>query len=551
MPKRLFVFLFFAFIILSIGLGSWGLTESSEARYAEISREMLLSKDYVNPSLLGIYHYHKPPVTYWITTLGYKIFGVNEFGARFFLQVAIVLQLLLVYKIAQLLFEKKRVSLLATLVYFSFPIVLISSRNLTTDAYLTTFIMAAIYFWLARTKNVLGLWALYAFYICLGLAILTKGPVALLFVLTFIVVRHRVHKKKIKTSLHGIVGLLLFFGLSTSWYAFLWIRDSAFLDYFLHRQVADRMFLNSFNRGKPFYYFIVFLPVLLFPWVLVPLKNIPWKGKDFFGRKDGASVLVVSAAILVLLFSLFRTKLILYILPLFWMVAIAIARKLVTTTPSTLKTLNLAYALMSLLLLMGSLLFYFFDIPYISISQKEVLTTLGLVALWFVIYFKMKKTRPLTTGILAVGFSTVLLICSRFIMEDNSGEINSIKDLSNFIEKVDPSSKKSVLVYNYLLNSAPFYLNASIVTINDGHSTTQRDVQFQPNAHWKKNLINWEDESQKLYLDSLLGSPNSFLLLRKKDSGNKELKSMLPHFQKRKDFEKWIVYYHNYPKVEN
>ncbi|TYB74275.1 ArnT family glycosyltransferase [Bizionia myxarmorum] len=545
MSKRLFLFLLLVFIILNIGLGSWGLTESSEARYAEISREMLLSKDYINPSLLGVYHYHKPPITYWITTLGYKIFGVNEFGARFFLQIAIIIQLLLVYNIAQLLFNQKKVSLLATVVYFSFPIVLISSRNLTTDAYLTTFIMATIYFWLARIKNALGLWALYAFYICLGLAILTKGPVALLFVITFIIVHHWMLKKRIRTSFHGIVGLLLFFGISTSWYVFLWLKDPSFLDYFLHRQVADRIFSNSFSRTKPFYFYIIILPALLFPWVLVLLKNIFGKGKSFFRRKDGISILVISVVILILLFSIFKTKLILYILPLFWMVAIVIAKMLVTMEPKKLKILNITYAIMSLLLVVASLLFYLFNMSYLNISLWEVLLTLGLVSLWFFIYFKIKNTKPLTTGILAAGFSTILLIFGMFIMGDNPGEINSIKRISSFVEKVNPSSKKFVLVYNYLLDSAPFYLKGDIVTINAGHNTTERDIQFQPNEHWKKNLINWSDESQKSYLVSLLDKPNSFLILRKRDSGDDKLKTLLYHFQKRKEFEKWIVYYHN------
>ena len=545
MSKRLVVFLIFAFIILNIGLGSWGLSESSEARYAEISREMLLSEDYVNPSLLGIYHYHKPPITYWITALGYKIFGINELGARFFLQIAIVIQLLTVYNIAQLLFDQKKVSLLASFVYFSFPIVLISSRNLTTDAYLTTFIMVAIYFWLARIKAIYGIWALYGFYICLALAILTKGPVALLFVLTVIIVNRWVFKKKIKTSTHGIVGLLLFFGLSTSWYIFLWTKNPTFEDFFLHRQVADRMFSNAFNRGKPFYFFIVLLPALLFPWVLLPLKNIPGKVKYFFGKNDGTSVLIISVVILILLFSLFKTKLILYILPLFWMVAIVIAKKLVLASPTTLKILNISYAILCLFVLVSILSFYFFDMPYLSISLEEVLTTSGLVALWFIIYFKMEKTRPLTTGILAVGFSTVLLISSMFIMRNNPGKINSIKRVLSFVEKVDPSSKKSVLIYNYLLSSAPFYLNDNIVTINAGHDTSDRDVQFQTNEDWKKYLINWSEESQRPYLDSLLNNPNSFLLLSKKDSVNEELQRFLNYFNKRKEFEKWIVYYHN------
>ena len=117
------LFLCIVWIVLIVGLGNYGLAETSEARYAEISREMFLSGDYLNPKLLGIFHFHKPPITYYITTLGYRIFGVNEFGARFFLQIAIVIQLVLVYRLANLLYKDKRIAFMAGLIYFSFPIV--------------------------------------------------------------------------------------------------------------------------------------------------------------------------------------------------------------------------------------------------------------------------------------------------------------------------------------------------------------------------------------------------------------------------------------------
>jgi len=84
MKNKLYIFLFIAFLALTFMLGSWGLTDSSEARYAEIGKEMFINKDYINPTLLGIKHLHKPPVTYYLTALGYQIFGVHEFAARFF-----------------------------------------------------------------------------------------------------------------------------------------------------------------------------------------------------------------------------------------------------------------------------------------------------------------------------------------------------------------------------------------------------------------------------------------------------------------------------------
>lgn len=54
-------------MVLYFNLGNWEVTESSEARYAQIPKEMIDSGDYIHPTLMGIYHYHKPPMTYWIT----------------------------------------------------------------------------------------------------------------------------------------------------------------------------------------------------------------------------------------------------------------------------------------------------------------------------------------------------------------------------------------------------------------------------------------------------------------------------------------------------
>ena len=75
----------------------WGVVETSEARYAEISREMLLSGDWLHPTLLKIHHYHKPPITYWITAVAYSVFGISAFAARFFLIAAYCAQVVIIF----------------------------------------------------------------------------------------------------------------------------------------------------------------------------------------------------------------------------------------------------------------------------------------------------------------------------------------------------------------------------------------------------------------------------------------------------------------------
>ncbi len=269
MNYKLVLLLSTAFILLNFNLGKWGIMETSEARYAEISKEMVENGDYIHPKLLGIHHYHKPPITYQITALGYKIFGINEFGARFFLQLALIIQLFLIYKISIVLFKNKDIALTASLIYFSLPIVLISSRNLTTDAYLNTFILAAIYSWLNwKIKSHKPLF-LYLFYICLGISFEIKGPVSLLFPLIFILIYRLVNKETIKIKIHHILGILVFLVVASAWYILVVTENVKLWDYFFKDQIVNRIASESYNRAKPFWFYIVTVPFIGLPWVFI------------------------------------------------------------------------------------------------------------------------------------------------------------------------------------------------------------------------------------------------------------------------------------------
>jgi 4-amino-4-deoxy-L-arabinose transferase-like glycosyltransferase len=71
------------YVLFVLGLGDIGLIGPDEPRYAAIAREMLASGDYITPRLYGVPWFEKPPLMYWLAALGYKLFGINEFGARF------------------------------------------------------------------------------------------------------------------------------------------------------------------------------------------------------------------------------------------------------------------------------------------------------------------------------------------------------------------------------------------------------------------------------------------------------------------------------------
>src|SRR5437868_6351053 len=78
-------------------LGSYGLWEPDEARYAEIAREMLERGNFLIPHLNYVPYVEKPPLLYWITALSFTMFGLGEFAARLAPALAGIVGLLATY----------------------------------------------------------------------------------------------------------------------------------------------------------------------------------------------------------------------------------------------------------------------------------------------------------------------------------------------------------------------------------------------------------------------------------------------------------------------
>lgn len=525
--------------MLILDLGKWGLQETSEARYAEISREMVVNNNYIHPTLLGIYHYHKPPITYQITALGYKIFGINEFGARFFLQVAIILQLLLVYKIAILLFSNRDIALTSALIYFSLPIVLISSRNLTTDAYLNTFILASICSWLVyKTKN--KPFYLLIFYISIGIAFEIKGPVSLIFPLVFMLFYKIANKDRLKFSFYHLFGAILFLAISSVWYIIVFIENKSVFDYFIKDQIIDRIASKSFNRSKPFWFYLLTVPLIGLPWIFILLHRTKSNWKKLFQEKSTEFVLIISTIVLVIIFSLFKTKLILYILPAFGFIAIASAKAISNSTNKNLRLYNKVLIVLSLLFLLA-----LFVINQLNTNFKFnivfSLIILVISAITFVaVHKKNFSTNYLKTAILSFIFGSIILVSGTQFLIQNEENLSSPKKAIEFINNLDNTN--NILVYNYLISSAPFYSNKNIITLNNGHNTVQRETQFEKNLNWKNSLINLKTEEGREKTE-LLFNNNSVLLTRKKHQLPKKLNYLKENLKHRKDFGNWVVHY--------
>ncbi len=155
-------------------LGSFGLWEPDEARYAEIAREMLQSGNLLVPHLNYVAYVEKPPVLYWLTTLSFWIFGVSEFAARLPVALSAITGILATYFFALRAFGRRH-AILAAAILATTPLYALMAQVLTTDMTLTAFVTIATFALYLHWQEG-GRWCWIA-YVAMGLAMMTKGPV--------------------------------------------------------------------------------------------------------------------------------------------------------------------------------------------------------------------------------------------------------------------------------------------------------------------------------------------------------------------------------------
>ena len=173
MPKPLHLGLFFlgAVLLYSIGNCSLPLIDRDEPRFAEASREMRQSGDYLVPKLNGDYRFDKPPLIYWCQVLSYDVFGESDFAARFPSVIFAALA-----GVATWIFSSKiygpRVGIWSGILFATSLQVFIHSRAAVADMPLVFFFLIATLADWARLRNPSSRCWWWTFSLSLGLGFL-------------------------------------------------------------------------------------------------------------------------------------------------------------------------------------------------------------------------------------------------------------------------------------------------------------------------------------------------------------------------------------------
>jgi 4-amino-4-deoxy-L-arabinose transferase-like glycosyltransferase len=386
MTRHITVLLLISIFLFLFGLGSMALTDPDETFYAQTAKEMVQSNEWVTPTIFGEPQFEKPVLYYWLIEASYKFFGINEFSSRLPSALFGIAGILGIYLLARLMFSPL-CGLLSGLTMVSCVQYIILSRGCVTDMVLTVFILFALLFFLYGFSGKGKRWYLGAAVMC-ALAVLTKGPIGL-FIPGVVIFGYLVTGRRWRQlpNIPVFWSIAVFLIVCMPWYILVTkIHGSGFIDEFFGFRNITR-FLEAEHRigSSPFFY----IPIILggvFPWTSFLLFGtwIVCKKDRFVSNISGHKLfLALWFLVVFVFFSISKTKLVTYILPLFPVLAIVIARFwemmiMNKQENKTAKAMNAAYIIFVILSFIGLVASYIFvRFEYIG-AAKHVLLCGGI-----------------------------------------------------------------------------------------------------------------------------------------------------------------------------
>ena len=305
---------------------------------------MIERHEYVVPYFNDRYRFDKPPLTYWAQVATFRVFGVNAFAARLPSAIAAALTAVLIAAWGARL-DLARAGFWAAIVFTLCLQTFVHAKAAVADMWLVLFMTLA--YWagyelmrdrfggtwrsaIVRPTGLAGWW--WLFYLALAFAFLAKGPIGWMPLGTVAVAQFCRPVSHFAQRFLFVRGILVMLALVAFWGVPALLRTHGeFLQIGLGRHVVGRSFGTMQGHGGasilsalvslPFYFLTVFLTFAPWSW------KLPWLVRRVWRKRDTLDLyLIAGIAVIVIIFTLVKTKLPHYILPAFPLLALLLVR---------------------------------------------------------------------------------------------------------------------------------------------------------------------------------------------------------------------------------
>ena len=262
--------------IYAPGLPQPSLFDDADGAHAEAGREMLTLHDWVTLHENGIRYLEKAPLPYWAMAISFRLFGVSEASARLAQALGVLLLAFLLVQMGRR-FLSPEAGLWAGVVCVTSFGPYLFTRILIPDLLVGLWIGLGLYFflegWQQQRPSVWSCWGLAA---TVGLNVLTKGLIGLVFpaaiILVFLLLvgdlRHLLKMRLISST-------LVFLMVAAPWHVLAALRNppAGEAKGFLWFYFVNEQFLRYIGKRYPVDYGT--FPLVLF-WGMILVWLMPW-----------------------------------------------------------------------------------------------------------------------------------------------------------------------------------------------------------------------------------------------------------------------------------
>jgi 4-amino-4-deoxy-L-arabinose transferase-like glycosyltransferase len=215
------------------------LMDDVDAVQAQISRTMLESGDWVTPHLNGIAYLEKSPLGYWLSAISHGIFGVHDWAGRFPLALSVVVLCVATLRFSAWAFGRDA-GLYSGLVLSTSIGLFLFTRIVIPDAILTLVITLGLWSFaraLDPDEKRSEVWPVLMG-VCLGLGLLLKGLIALVFPIgtafVYLAITRQLWARDTLRRLRPVRVLAIMGAIAVPWYVLAMLRNPPYFDFTMH-----------------------------------------------------------------------------------------------------------------------------------------------------------------------------------------------------------------------------------------------------------------------------------------------------------------------------